>query len=465
MKPPYPNYRPSVSEWLEEVPKHWEVKRLGYIADYRTSNVDKKSNDQELPVRLCNYTDVYHQERIRASDGDFMEATASAQEIARFKLSVGDVPITKDSEDWTDIAVPALVEETADDFVCGYHLGIIRPDPLADPAFVFRAMQSVTVNSQLQVSASGITRYGLPKPAVSEALIPVPPLSEQRVIAGFLDHATAKVDALVAKKRQLIDRLAEYRTVLITRTVTKGLPPDVAKAEGFEPSPPLKPSGVEEFGAVPGHWVVLPLRQIGRFFKGGGGTKADEVDGGIPCVRYGDLYTQHQFHIRGSRAGIAEASTSQYRRLQYGDLLFAGSGETLEEIGKSAVNLIDGRAYCGGDVIVFRPFNEIDATFLGYAADCLPAIYQKACMGRGVTVMHIYSSELKELQMPLPPLDEQRAIAAFLDRQAERIDALSARVRAAIERLTEYRSTLITAAVTGKIDVRDREPVETEANA
>ena len=116
----YPRYRDSGVEWLREVPEHWEVRRLEYVAAYRTSNVDKKSEEGELPVRLCNYTDVYYGDRIRAGEGEFMEATASPGEVERFGLRVGDVLITKDSEDWEDIAVPALVDETADDFVCGY---------------------------------------------------------------------------------------------------------------------------------------------------------------------------------------------------------------------------------------------------------------------------------------------------------------------------------------------------------
>lgn len=182
---------------------------------------------------------------------------------------------------------------------------------------------------------------------------------------------------------------------------------------------------------------------MGSFFKGGGGTKQDEVEGGVPCVRYGDLYTQHQFFIRHTRASIAEASTGNYRLLRYADVLFAGSGETIEEIGKSAVNLIEGRAFCGGDVIVFRPSIEVDAGFLGYAADCHSSVYQKACMGRGVTVMHIYSSELKHLLIPLPPLEEQRAIADYLDTETARIDTLISKKRRLIELLEEsWQSTV-----------------------
>ena len=128
-------------------------------------------------------------------------------------------------------------------------------------------------------------------------------------------------------------------------------------------------SGVEWLGAVPEHWRVIPLGRIGAFSKASGGTKEDETEEGVPSVRYGDLYTQHQFSITTTRARISEESAARYTPIQYGDLLFAGSGETIEEIGKSAVNLITERAYCGGDVIVFRPAIEIDAAFLGYAAD------------------------------------------------------------------------------------------------
>ena len=214
------------------------------------------------------------------------------------------------------------------------------------------------------------------------------------------------------------------------------------------PYPNYRDSGSEWLGEIPEHWEIQRLGRMGSFFKGGGGTKEDEVDNGIPCVRYGDLYTQHQFLIRGTRAGIGQDSVEGYRQLRYGDVLFAGSGETIDEIGKSAVNLIDGTAYCGGDVIVFRPSIEVDATFLGYATDSRAAISQKACMGRGVTVMHIYSSELKYMLIPLPPLDEQRSIADFLNHETTKIDELVAKKRLLKERLAEYRTALITRTVT-----------------
>jgi type I restriction enzyme S subunit len=199
---------------------------------------------------------------------------------------------------------------------------------------------------------------------------------------------------------------------------------------------------------IPAHWQTSTLGRLGKFLKGNGGTKEDEVEDGIPCVRYGDIYTQHQYLIRETRSGISKDSLAKYTPMHYGDILFAGSGETIEEIGKSAANLIKEPAYCGGDVIVLRPTIQSDATFFGYAADCLTSTYQKARMGRGVTVMHIYSSELKNLVIPLPPLDEQSTIAAFLDRETARIDQLIVKHELLIERLAEYRNAVITRAVT-----------------
>ena len=126
-------------------------------------------------------------------------------------------------------------------------------------------------------------------------------------------------------------------------------------------------------------------------------TKADEVDEGMPCIRYGDTDTQYDFLVRATRSCVDSERASEYTRIRHGDILFAASGETLEEIGKSVANLIEGAACCGGDLIVFRPSVDADARFFGYATDCQVARSQKSRMGRGMTVMHIYGDQLKRL--------------------------------------------------------------------
>ena len=183
----------------------------------------------------------------------------------------------------------------------------------------------------------------------------------------------------------------------------------------LKPYAEYKESGLPWLGQVPGHWDVRQPRQVGRLLKGVGGTKEDALSAGVPCVRYGDLYTTHTYFVRAPKTFIHPDRATDYTLLHYGDVLFAASGETLEDIGKSAVNLIEGTAVCGGDVIILRPTVPVHAPFLGYVMDCRPSANQKATMGRGTTVKHIYPDEIKHLLFPLPPVSEQAAIVRSLD--------------------------------------------------
>ena len=221
----------------------------------------------------------------------------------------------------------------------------------------------------------------------------------------------------------------------------------------LKPYPAMKDSRVPWLGEVPTYWEVRHLGRIGRFFKGGGGTKEDEREEGIPCVRYGDLYTHHRFFITASRACVApELAATAYTPIAYGDVLFAGSGETIDEIGKSAVNLIRGQACCGGDVIVFRPSIDAEARFLGYMADCSASVHQKACIGRGFTVMHIYSTDLKYMVVAIPPVPEQAAIVRFLDHADRRIRRYIRAKQKLITLLEEQKQAITHQAVTRGLD-------------
>ena len=233
----------------------------------------------------------------------------------------------------------------------------------------------------------------------------------------------------------------------------------------LRPYSEMKDSGVESLGRVPAHWEVRKLGQIGRFWKGNGGTKEDEVAEGIPCIRYGDLYTTHTYFIQGSRACIPPNRAMDYTPIEFGDVLFAASGETVEEIGKSAVNLIQGTAYCGGDVILFRPNRALDAKYMGYATDYHLAAIQKARMGRGFTVIHIYGDQLKRLALPLPPVHEQAAIVRFLDHADRRIRRYIRAKEKLISLLDEEKQAIIHRAVTGGIDVRTGEPYRAYKNS
>jgi type I restriction enzyme, S subunit len=138
---------------------------------------------------------------------------------------------------------------------------------------------------------------------------------------------------------------------------------------GAKPYPTTKDSGAEWLGAVPENWTISPLGRLGELFKGNGSNKSDEVSTGVPCIRYGDLYTQHEFFVRRSRSFVTPERSRRYTQIRRGDVLFAASGETIEDIGRSAANLIEETACCGGDIIIFRPDRRLLPEFLGYACD------------------------------------------------------------------------------------------------
>ena len=323
---------------------------------------------------------------------------------------------------------------------------VCRPAPHVNAFYFAYILREMARSQWIAALATGIRerstdfRYA----TLASQQLPLPPLPEQTAIARYLAHVDRRIQRYIQATQKRITLLHEFRQATIHRAVTRGLNPDV----------PLKPSGVEWLGDVPAHWEVAQLGRIGRFSKGSGGTKADEVPEGVPCIRYGDLYTSHKYHIRASRSFVTEIDAPNYTPIRYGDILFAGSGETIEEIGKSAVNLIEKPTCCGGDVILFRPEREMDATFSGYAIDCPQSQYQKSCMGRGITIMHIYGGELKYLWIALPPLAEQTAIAAHLNKATAAIDAAIDTARRQTEHMQEYRASLIAHVVTGKLDVR-----------
>ncbi len=212
--------KPSGIDWLGEVPEHWKVKRVRHVTEMLVSNVDKHSHENEETVRLCNYVDVYKNEAIN-DQLKFMVATASKDEMERFRIKIGDVIITKDSELWSDIGVPAVVRYEADDLVCGYHLAILRPkeDELSGE-FLLRCLQDRLIATQLHVAANGITRYGLSQGSIKSCLIPVPPLVEQGELVSHLMEATRDLTLAISKAQAEIDLIREYRTRLVADVVT-----------------------------------------------------------------------------------------------------------------------------------------------------------------------------------------------------------------------------------------------------
>jgi len=220
--------KPSGIPWLGEIPTHWDVRKLRTCAELIVSNVDKHSHAHEKTVRLCNYTNVYKNEHI-TNTLNFMCATATDEEILNFRIRVGDVVITKDSEEWDDIGVPSFVAYEDDDLVCGYHLAILRPQrDLVLGDFLFRALQDKFVATQMHISAKGVTRYGLSHQGIKDVMIPLPPKGEQMSICTTLSSDLKRFDIISARHEREIELLREYRNSLVADVVTGKL--DVREA-------------------------------------------------------------------------------------------------------------------------------------------------------------------------------------------------------------------------------------------
>ena len=205
-------------EWLGEIPHHWELKKLKFVADVIASNVDKKSYDGELPCLLCNYTDVYYNEKI-VEGMEFMSATATAEQVEKFSLRSDDVIITKDSESPNDIGIATYVPSDLNGVVCGYHLSIVRAHKLSG-MFIKRLFDSNYLKSKFAVLANGLTRYGLGQHAINNIYLPVPPNDEQKLIVEFIDKTCFAIDELIKKSLSSINLLLERRSALIAEAVT-----------------------------------------------------------------------------------------------------------------------------------------------------------------------------------------------------------------------------------------------------
>lgn len=447
--PKYAEYRDSGSPLLGEIPGHWGVKKLKFAARAQFSNVDKKSEEGEEPVRLCNYVDVYYHDRITA-DIEFMDATAEPREAAKFQLQPGDVLVTKDSEDPHDICVPAVVAEPLPGVLCGYHLAQIRPDPRRlHGSYLKYAFASSGIRDQFRMRANGITRFGLSQDDICSALFPLPPIPEQEAIAAWLDERTRRVDELVAAKRRLIDLLAEQRTALITHAVTKGLNPDA----------PTKPSGIDWLGDVPGHWEVKRLKFNSHLQTGLtlGKKHTDEEQSRLvlrPYLRVANVQDGWLDLDHITEVEVLPERIARYE-LRAGDVLMTEGGD-FDKLGRGYVyeGQIDGCLHQNHIFAVRPDARKLDSRFLAAMLSCLHGRnYFTKTSQQTTNLASTNATKLGDFPVPLPPLAEQAQIMARVAEIASTLDSLTAAAEAAIVRLTEYRQALISAAVTGKINV------------
>lgn len=418
---------------LGRIPKTWERRKLGKLGKFSTSSVDKKTSSQEDIVKLLNYMDVYQNSRLDESF-PFQQVTAPAKQIESSSVVNGDVFFTPSSETPDDIGHSTVFIGNMSNIVHSYHTIRFRPysGETFDDEFKAYAFKSESTYQYFRQRATGSTRFTVSLPVFENLEVSIPPLPEQKKIASIL----TSVDEVIENTQKQIDKLQDLKKATMNELLTQGIGHTEFKDN--------------ELGRIPKNWERRELGKLGKFSKGKGIYKSDLVSQGLPCLRYAEIYTDYEFLITELKSRIPKEIADASRRLMLGDIVFAGSGETVEEIGKSVAYLSESEAYVGGDAVILTPTVELDSAFLSYQLNDDERRKQLRKMGQGSSVIHIYSSELEKLRLHIPPLPEQKKIVSILSSIDKDIET---RYRK-LQQIQSLKKSLMQDLLTGKVRVK-----------
>ena len=430
----YPEYRESGAKWLGKVPSHWNVyptKRLFRLV----AEPAKRNNSHEL---LSVYTAIGVAPRKDLEQkGNKCSSTDGYWLVKKDDIIVNKL-----------LAWMGAIGHSSYDGVTSPAYDILRRTKSFNPRFYHYLFRNEIAQQEFKRWSRGIMemRLRLYFEELGRISIPFPPKEEIEKITAFLDYETGKIDELIEKQQELIALLKEKRQAVISHAVTKGL----------DPTNPLKPSGIEWLGDVPEHWELKFLRHLGKC-QNGINIGAEAFGSGYPFVSYGDAYRDRTLPATGSGLVNSTLEDRQQYSVLKGDTLFTRTSETIEEIGFSSTCLQSiPEATFAGFLIRFRPSEETvlaDFTKHYFGNSLLRAFFIKEM--NLITRASLSQDLLKRLPVLLPPSTEQREIADYLDKKERIFDKLSANAETQITLLRERRTALISAAVTGKIDVRD----------
>lgn len=424
----YPEYKDSGVEWLGMVPSHWNIKRLGQFFEERRDKV----SDKDYPPLSVTMQGIVPQ----------IDTAAKTDAGDNRKLVLkNDFVINSRSDRKGSSGVSQLNGSVS-------LISIVMEPKRINPKFAHHLLRSYPFQEEFYRYGKGIVAdlWSTNSSEMKNILIPELADDESNAIACFLDHETAKIDNLIEKQQQLIELLKEKRQAVISHAVTKGLNPDV----------PMKDSGVEWLREVPEHWAIKPLRYLGDC-QNGINIGAEAFGSGFPFISYGDAYKNRVLPDNGS--GLVQSTAEDRRKysLLRGDVLFTRTSETIEEIGfaSACIKSIENACFAGF-LIRFRPKSSelcIEYSKYYFSNQLLRIFFTKEM--NLITRASLSQDLLKTMPVVIPPVDEQIKIAELLDNISEKFDQLQLLGEEQIKYLQERRTALISAAVTGKIDVRD----------
>ena len=424
---PYDSYQPVDFDYVSRLPSGWKL--LPNIAIFQ-ERIDRGFTDEEL------LSVTIGRGIIRQVDVD-IKKDSSNEDKSKYKLvKVGDIAYNRmrmwqgalGYSEYRGITSPAYV--------------ILKPKMKINPRFFHYMFRTGFYTNYSKRFSYGIVddQLSLRYVDFKRMYTIIPPPETQNTIVTYLDKKTEVLQEFITKKIHLIETLVEREKRSIETLVTKGI----------EKAPALKPSNIIGLGNVPVRWPVKRLGVIGHFTKGGGISRDELVDEGIAAILYGDIYTKYNYSVKEVVNRIEERTAKKATELQFGDLLFTGSGETKEDIGKCIAFLSNEKAFAGGDVIIFKQRGN-NSLYLSYLLNSSAAIFNKASNAKGDIIVHTYASNLKNIFVPLPPIDEQDIIVEEINKIRAKSNNAVSKAKKEIEKAEEYQLSIITQLVTGQL--------------
>ena len=421
----YEKYKDSGVDWIGEIPKHWECKRLG---TWFTERREKVSDKDYAPLSVTKNGVVPQLDNAaKSNDGD-----------NRKLVKDGDFVINSRSDRKGSSGLSVLDGSVS-------LINIVMKPRNIDGKFAQYLLKSRAFVEEFYRNGHGIvadlwtTRFD----EMKFINISVPPLEEQQTIATFLDDKTSKIDQTIANKQKEIELLKERRQILIQKAVTKGLDDTV----------PLKDSGVDWIGKIPEHWEVRKLMGLCRFVRGNSPFGKDELlnVGEYVAMQYGKTYKVNEVN-EDYNYYVNNEFYKDSQVVNYGDVIMISTSETIEDLGHTVYYRRNDAGLLGGEQLMLKPKQEkINSQYLYFTSKLFSKELRK--FATGIKVFRFNINDLKTIFTALPPLSEQNKIANYIETQSTKIAKAILLKQQEIEKVKEYKTVLVENVVTGKVKI------------
>lgn len=430
--PKYAHYKESGIEWLGEIPSHWLIKQLKFA----TTCNDETLNEATEPDKEILYVDISNvslTEGIGHKERMIFENSPSR---ARRIVKDGDIII---STVRTYLKAITQIRNAEENLVVSTGFAVLRHKPEIVPNFLGYWVQSNGFISSIVANSVGVSYPAINATDLIRLPIIILPKEEQKAIVSFLDKKIAQIDTLISKQEMLLEKLAEQRIALISHAVTKGINPDVE----------MKESGVEWLGKIPSHWKFVSIKHLTQVKRGASPRPINNPEyfddnGEYAWVRIADVTNSNKYLIETTQR-LSQFGSSFSVKLQPNSIFLSIAGS----VGKPIITQIK---VCIHDGFVYFPDWQHSIEFLYYIFESGQPYLGLGKLG---TQLNLNTDTVGNIKIGLPSLKEQKAIVSFLDKKIDKINCTELSLYECITKLKEYRSALITQAVTGKIDVRN----------